>query len=42
MLLRRIGPSLDHLQNEEVEFVDELRIDYLAFEVGKALGHQRR
>jgi len=38
----RVRPSLEHLQNEEIEFVDEMGIDYIAFEVGEALGNQRR
>ena len=42
ILLRRIAPSLEHLQNEEIEFVDEMGIDNLAFEVGETLGYQRR
>jgi hypothetical protein len=42
ILLCRVCPSLENLQNEEVEFVDEMGIDYLAFEVGEALGNQRR
>ena len=42
VLLCRVRPSLEHLQNKKVEFVDEVGIDYLAFEVGEALGNQRR
>ena len=42
ILLRRIAPSLEHFQNKEIEFVDEMGIDNLAFEVGEALGNQRR
>ena len=38
----RVRPSLEHLQNEEIEFVDEMRIDHLAFEVGEALRNQGR
>ena len=42
VLLCRIGPGFDHLQDEDVERVDETGIDHLTFEVGEALGHQRR
>jgi hypothetical protein len=31
VLLCRITPSLENLQNKEIEFVDEMGIDYLAF-----------
>jgi hypothetical protein len=41
ILLRRIAPSLENLQDEEIEFVDEMGIDDLAFEVGEALCNQR-
>ena len=37
VLLRRISPSLDHFQDEEIEFVDEMGIDNLAFEIRTAL-----
>ena len=37
-----IAPGLDNFQDEEIEFVDEVCIDYLAFEVSEALGNQRR
>jgi len=42
MLLRRIHPGFEYLQDEEVELVDELGIDHLALKVGQALGDQRR
>jgi len=42
ILLRRVNPGFSHFQDEEVELVDETGIDYLAFEVGEALGYQRR
>jgi len=40
--LCRTAPSLENLQDEEIESVDQVSIDYLAFEVGEALDNQRR
>jgi hypothetical protein len=42
ILLRRIMPSFEDLENKEIEFVDEMGIDNLAFEVGETLGYERR
>src|ERR1019366_486681 len=42
ILLRRIGPGLEHLKDEEIVLVDETGICHLAFEIGKTLCHQRR
>ena len=42
MLLGRISPGFDDFKDEQVELADEPGIDHLAFEVGEALGHQRR
>src|ERR1035438_4722181 len=40
--LRRIGPGLEYLKDEEIVHTDETRIGHLAFQVDKALYHQRR
>ena len=40
--LRRIGPGLEHFQDEETVLVDETGIYHLTFEIGEALCHQRR
>jgi|ERR1017187_41388 nucleotide-binding universal stress UspA family protein len=37
-----IDPSLQDLQNEEIEPVDETSIDYLAFEIREAFSHEGR
>jgi len=41
MLLRRSRPSRDHLQDEEVELVDEPGIDCLALKVSEELTPSR-
>lgn len=42
VLLRRIDPGFDYFENEQVVLADKPRINDLAFEVGKALGNERR
>jgi len=42
VLLRRIDPGFDCFENEQVVLADKPRIDDFAFEVGKALGDERR
>src|ERR1035437_8109025 len=42
VFLRRIMPGLEDLQDEEIEFVHQMGINNPTFEIGKALGHQRR
>src|ERR1035438_10276004 len=39
ILLRRIGPGLEHFKDEEIVLVDETGIGHLAFEIGETLGH---
>src|SRR3990170_110670 len=41
-LLRRIDPCLEHLQDEKVIFGGEPRVIHPAFQVGEALGDERR
>src|ERR1035437_3708232 len=40
ILLCGVGPCFNNFKNEEVELLDEMGIDHLAFEVGKAFGDQ--
>ena len=40
--LRRVPPSLQRFEDEEVVFVDKAGVGDPAFEVGEALDHQRR
>jgi len=42
ILLLRIVPASNNLQNKEIEFIDEMGIDDPAFEVGETLCNQRR
>lgn len=40
VLLRRIGPSLKHFKDENVELADKAGIDHPAFEIREALSHK--
>jgi|RhiMethySRZTD1v2_1073278.scaffolds.fasta_scaffold836342_3 hypothetical protein len=40
--LFRIDPGLDPLEDEEVVAVDEPRVGHSAFDIGEALGNERR
>ena len=40
ILLSRVNPGFQRLQNEETEFIHEARVDDLAFEIGETFGHQ--
>src|ERR1039458_638956 len=39
ILLRRIGPGLEHFKDKEIVLVDETGIGHLTFEIGEALRH---
>ena len=42
VFMRRLGPRLQHFQDEQIVLVHETGIDDLAFEIGKTLRNQRR
>src|ERR1039457_5770502 len=42
ILLRRIGPGLEHFENEQVVAVDQPPIGDSAFEIGETLRHEWR
>ena len=42
VLLRRIDPGLHDFEDEEIVFRHEPRVGHAAFEIGEALGDQRR
>jgi hypothetical protein len=39
ILSRRIGPSLEHFQDEEIVLIDQTGIRHLTFEIGETLRH---
>jgi len=42
VLLRRVNPGLDNLENEDVVFADKPPVHQLAFKVGETFRNQRR
>lgn len=42
VVLRRVRPGFQHLDDKEVVSVDKAGVGYLAFEIGKTFGHERR
>src|SRR5271166_796459 len=42
VLLRRVRPGFQHLDDKEVVSVDKAGVGYHAFEIGKTFGHERR